>query len=329
MATTIKDIARLAGVSHMTVSRALNGSNLVTGKTRDKILSLAKELDYTTNLDAKGLVLNKKYCIAVVFSTLSSKTAPSFKLACLNGVYQSLAKDYNLVIKDISHGLGEFNLSRADGVIFVSQQESDDEFIRFALEHGVKLVVINRKINLPNVVSISVDEVNAAKKAVSYLLKRNYRKIAFINGPEHLQSSIDRLLGYKLALKEVDLTIPINNYLLDGGFSFAGGLAAMRNLINMTARPDAVFCANDEMAIGALKAVSDAGLRVPEDIAVVGFNDSEICQFTTPSLTTIRKPIEQMAKLGGEILFKLIDDISVTNSTAELATELVIRDSVG
>lgn len=326
MATTIKDIARLAGVSHMTVSRALNGSNLVTGKTRDKILSLAKELDYTTNLDAKGLVLNKKYCIAVVFSTLSSKTAPSFKLSCLNGVYQSLAKDYNLVIKDISHGLGEFNLSRADGVIFVSQQESDDEFIRFALEHGVKLVVINRKINLPNVVSISVDEVNAAKKAVSYLLKRNYRKIAFINGPEHLQSSIDRLSGYRLALQQANL---LNDYIVDGEFSFAGGFSAMQDLINSKENFDAVFCANDEMAIGALKAVSDAGLRVPEDIAVVGFNDSEICQFTTPSLTTIRKPIEQMAKLGGEILFKLIDDISVTNSTAELATELVIRDSVG
>lgn len=325
MATTIKDIARLAGVSHMTVSRALNGSNLVTGKTRDKILSLAKELDYTTNLDAKGLVLNKKYCIAVVFSTLSSKTAPSFKLACLNGVYQSLAKDYNLVIKDISHGLGEFNLSRADGVIFVSQQESDDEFICFALEHGVKLVVINRKINLPNVVSISVDEVNAAKKAVSYLLKRNYRKIAFINGPEHLQSSIDRLSGYRLALQQANL---LNDYIVDGEFSFAGGFSAMQDLINSKENFDAVFCANDEMAIGALKAINAAGLRVPEDIALIGFNDSEICQFTTPSLTTILKPIEQMARLGGETLFQLIDDLEITNLETELATELIIRDSV-
>ncbi len=325
MATTIKDIARLAGVSHMTVSRALNGSNLVTGKTRDKILSLAKELDYTTNLDAKGLVLNKKYCIAVVFSTLSSKTAPSFKLACLNGVYQSLAKDYNLVIKDISHGLGEFNLSRADGVIFVSQQESDDEFICFALEHGVKLVVINRKIDLPNVVSISVDEVNAAKKAVSYLLKRNYRKIAFINGPEHLQSSIDRLSGYRLALQQANL---LNDYIVDGEFSFAGGFSAMQDLINSKENFDAVFCANDEMAIGALKAINAAGLRVPEDIALIGFNDSEICQFTTPSLTTILKPIEQMARLGGETLFQLIDDLEITNLETELATELIIRDSV-
>lgn len=326
MATTIKDIARIAGVSHMTVSRALNGSNLVTGKTRDKILLLAKELGYTPNLDAKGLVLNKKYCIAVVFSTLSSKTAPSFKLSCLNGVYQSLAKDYNLVIKDISQGLGEFNLSRADGVIFVSQQESDDEFIRLALEQGMKLVVINRKINLPNVVSISVDEVNAAKMAVSHLVKLNYRKIAFINGPEHIQSSIDRLAGYRLALQQANLPCEAD-YVVDGSFSLAGGMAAMQSLIEAEHHPDAVFCANDEMAIGALKAINASGLRVPEDIALVGFNDSEICQFTTPSLTTIRKPIEQMAKLGGETLFQLIDDLEVVNSVTELATELIIRDS--
>lgn len=326
MATTIKDIARIAGVSHMTVSRALNGSNLVTGKTRDKILFLAKEMDYAPNLDAKGLVLNKKYCIAVVFSTLSSKTAPSFKLSCLNGVYQSLAKDYNLVIKDISQGLGEFNLSRADGVIFISQQESDDEFIRFAVEQGVKLVVINRKITLPNVVSISVDEVNAAEMGVSYLVKRNYRKIAFINGPEHIQSSVDRLAGYRLALQQANLPSEVN-YVVDGSFSLAGGMAAMHRLIEIEQRPDAVFCANDEMAIGALKAINIAGLRVPEDIALVGFNDSEICQYTTPSLTTIRKPIEQMAKLGGETLFQLIDGIAITNSATELATELIIRDS--
>lgn len=326
MATTIKDIARIAGVSHMTVSRALNGSNLVTGKTRDKILFLAKEMDYAPNLDAKGLVLNKKYCIAVVFSTLSSKTAPSFKLSCLSGVYQSLAKDYNLVIKDISHGLGGFNLSRTDGVIFVSQQESDNEFINFALEQGVKLVVINRKITLPNVVSISVDEVKAAEMAVSHLVKRNYHKIAFINGPEHIQSSIDRLAGYRLALQQANLSYEVD-YVVDGSFSLVGGMVAMQSLIEIEPRPDAVFCANDEMAIGALKAINAAGLRVPEDIALIGFNDSEICQFTMPSLTTIRKPIEQMAKLGGETLFQLIDDLEIANSATELATELIIRDS--
>ena len=318
MAITIKDIALKAGVSHMTVSRALNGSKLVTDETREKILLLAKQLKYKPNLHAKGLVLNKKFSIAVVFSTLSSKTAPSFLLSCLNGVYQSLTKDYNLVIKDLSQGLEHFNLSRADGVIFVSQQESDDEFIRFALAQCTKLVVVNRKIALPNVVSITVDEISAAEMAVNYLLQRDYRKIACINGPELIQSSIDRLAGYQSAA----------DFVQDGGFSIAGGFVAMQRLLALEDQPDAVFCANDEMAIGALKAINDAGLKVPSDIGLVGFNDSEICQYTTPSLTTIHKPIEQMAKLGGERLFQLINNMQLTNPVTELVAELVIRDSV-
>ena len=321
MAITIKDIALKAGVSHMTVSRALNGSKLVTDETREKILLLSKQLKYNPNLHAKGLVLNKKFSIAVVFSTLSSKTAPSFLLSCLNGVYQSLTKDYNLVIKDLSQGLEHFNLSRADGIIFVSQQESDDEFIRFALAQGSKLVVVNRKIALPNVVSITVDEINAAEVAVNYLLQRDYRKIACINGPELIQSSMDRLAGYKNALAKANLA-GAANFVQDGGFS------AMQRLLALEDKPDAVFCANDEMAIGALKAINDAGLKVPSDIGIVGFNDSEICQYTTPSLTTIHKPIEQMAKLGGEILFQLISNTQLTDPVTELVAELVIRDSV-
>jgi LacI family transcriptional regulator len=327
MAITIKDIALKAGVSHMTVSRALNGSKLVTDETREKILLLAKQLKYKPNLHAKGLVLNKKFSIAVVFSTLSSKTAPSFLLSCLNGVYQSLTKDYNLVIKDLSQGLEHFNLSRADGVIFVSQQESDDEFIRFALAQCTKLVVVNRKIALPNVVSITVDEISAAEMAVNYLLQRDYRKIACINGPELIQSSIDRLAGYQSALTQANLTSAAD-FVQDGGFSIAGGFVAMQRLLALEDQPDAVFCANDEMAIGALKAINDAGLKVPSDIGLVGFNDSEICQYTTPSLTTIHKPIEQMAKLGGERLFQLINNMQLTNPVTELVAELVIRDSV-
>ena len=231
------------------------------------------------------------------------------------------------MIKDLSQGLEHFNLSRADGIIFVSQQESDDEFIRFALAQGAKLVVVNRKIALPNVVSITVDEISAAEMAVNYLLQRDYRKIACINGPELIQSSIDRLAGYQNALTQANLASAAN-FVQDGGFSIAGGFIAMQRLLALEDKPDAVFCANDEMAIGALKAINDAGLKVPSDIGLVGFNDSEICQYTTPSLTTIHKPIEQMAKLGGERLFQLINNVEQTQTIQELTAELVIRGSV-
>jgi DNA-binding LacI/PurR family transcriptional regulator len=138
---------------------------------------------------------------------------------------------------------------------------------------------------------------------------------------------MDRLAGYKNALAQANLA-GAANFVQDGGFSIAGGFTAMQRLLALEDKPDAVFCANDEMAIGALKAINDAGLKVPSDIGIVGFNDSEICQYTTPSLTTIHKPIEQMAKLGGEILFQLISNTQLTDPVTELVAELVIRDSV-
>ncbi len=328
MSATIKDIAKIAGVSHMTVSRALNGSDTVTNETRDRVLKIAAELNYRPNLQARSLVMNRKYSIGVVFSTLSSATAPSFMQACLNGIYQTLAKDYNLVVKDLERGLEHFNLSRVDGVIFVSQQDSDDKFIDFALAQGTKLVVINRKVNRTSLINVTADEIGGAASAVRFLIEHNYRRIALINGPAKIQSSIDRQQGYRQALLENNINIAVD-LIKDGKFSIQGGYDAMKLLLQHEDNlPDGVFCANDEMAFGALKAINEVGLNVPNDIAVIGFNDSDICQFTTPALSTVRKPIEEMARFGAEALFALINQEVIDSPVQQLATELVIRASV-
>lgn len=327
MSATIKDIAKVAGVSHMTVSRALNGSDAVTDETRERVLKIAAELNYRPNLQARSLVMNRKYSIGVVFSTLSS-AAPSFMQACLNGIYQTLAKDYNLVIKDLERGLEHFNLSRVDGIIFVSQQEGDDKFIDFALAQGTKLVVINRKVDRTALINVTADEISGAKLAVNFLIAHSCTKIALINGPSKIQSSVDRQLGYQQALSMHGMSI-INDWVQDGKFSIQGGYDAMNLLLqHKNNLPDGVFCANDEMAFGALKAINEAGLNVPKDIAIIGFNDSEMCQFTTPALTTIRKPIEEMARLGAEALFALINQKHIDSTVHQIATELVIRASV-
>lgn len=328
MSATIKDIAKVAGVSHMTVSRALNGSDAVTDETRERVLKIAEELNYRPNLQARSLVMNRKYSIGVVFSTLSSATAPSFMQACLNGIYQTLAKDYNLVIKDLERGLEHFNLSRVDGIIFVSQQEGDDKFIDFALAQGTKLVVINRKVDRTALINVTADEISGAELAVNFLIAHGCRKIALINGPSKIQSSVDRQLGYQQALSMHGMSV-INDWVQDGKFSIQGGYDAMNLLLqHKNNLPDGVFCANDEMAFGALKAINEAGLNVPKDIAIIGFNDSEMCQFTTPALTTIRKPIEEMARIGAEALFALINQKHIDNTVHQIATELVIRASV-
>lgn len=320
---TIKDIAKIADVSVMTVSRALNNSPLVTDETRDKIIKIAQELKYKVNMSAKSLVSQKKYSIEIIFSTMSSDTSSSFMATCLRGVYQKLAPDYNLVIKDLSNGYMHFNLSRVDGVILVSQQESDDDFIQFANSEGANLVVINRHSSVDNTINVAVNEVFGAKSAVD-LLTKQFKNIALINGPDNIQSSIDRLAGYEESLKTANYQIK-PELIEIGLFTSIGGYDAMVKLLALSTPPDAVFCANDEMAIGALKALREANLE--GKIAVVGFNDSDISQYTTPALTTVRKPIGKMAELGTELLFNLIDKRLPEQQNYNLETELIIRDS--
>lgn len=321
---TIKDIAKLADVSVMTVSRALNNSPLVTDETRDKIIKIAQELKYKVNMSAKSLVSHKKYSIEIIFSTMSSDTSSSFMAACLRGVYQKLAPDYNLVIKDLSNGYFNFNLSRVDGVILVSQQESDDEFIQFAKDEGANLVVINRQSKIDDIINVAVDEVFGAKSAVD-LLAKQFKKIAIINGPHNIQSSIDRQAGYEQSLYAAGQKL-IPEFSESGLFTSIGGYNAMVRLLALPTPPDAVFCTNDEMAIGALKALREANLE--NKVAIVGFNDSDISQYTTPALTTVRKPISKMAELGTELLFNMIDHRQPQQQQSyNLETELIIRDS--
>ena len=321
---TIKDIAKLAVVSHMTVSRALNGSSAVTPQTRDKILAIAKEMNYTVNINAKSLVLRKKYSIGVVFSTLSPATAPTFVISCLKAIYQNLAQDYNMVIQDLEQNVDNFNFSRVDGIILISQQESDDYFIDLALKHHTKLVVINRRVKKP-VINITVDEIMGAKTAVELLIKQGYQQIAHINGPCNIQSSRDRHNGYRQALYDAGIKTP-RLYSQSASFSLAGGYEAMNKLLALPVIPDAVFCANDEIAIGALKVINEQ-TNLTTKIAVVGFNNSEISLYSNPTLTTIQKPILQMAERASQVLFELIEGKVIEPYTELLATQLIMRDS--
>ena len=148
-----------------------------------------------------------------------------------------------------------------DGVIFVSQQESDDKFIDFALAQGTKLVVINRRVERESLVNVTADEVGGAARAVKFLIEHNCRRIALINGPAKIQSSIDRQLGYQQALSMYGMSI-ITDWVQDGKFSIQGGYDAMNLLLqHKNNLPDGVFCANDEMAFGALKAINEAGFE--------------------------------------------------------------------
>ena len=324
--STIKDIANLANVSHMTVSRALNDSPLIASKTKELILKIAKEVNYRANYSAKSLVTSKSYTIGVFFSAIGQNTAPSFFHTCWWGIYHNLPKDYQLIIQDIGDGFEHVNLSRVDGVIFVSQKAQDDDFIQFIQEQKVPLVVINRELNDKSIVNVAVDEVAGAAEAVRYLIRAGHNDIALINGPDHIQSSVDRGLGYQRALAEAEIAIDEKNFVV-GDYTIYGGYTAMAQLLNHPTKPHAVFCTNDEMAFGALKAIAEHGLKLPNDITLVGYNDSEICQFTMPALSTVRKPIEEMAQIGCKLLFDLIENRHIAEYKHTLQTKLILRNS--
>ncbi|MDR3594127.1 LacI family DNA-binding transcriptional regulator [Clostridium sp.] len=329
MSVTIKDIAKLANVSHTTVSRALNNSPYINEETKVKIKALAKELNYVPNYSAKSLVLLKSYVIGVFFSSISEGTSDTFFHEIVKGINKVIDKEYNLVIRGIddyqnSHPIDNKNF---DGIIVVSQSKNDDKFIETIIEKNIPIVVINRNIEKEGLVNIMSDDTKGVYDAVTYLIKNNHQKIAFIEGNKEFESSAYRKKGYLKALEEND--IPINeNYIISGRYDLLSGYKSMKKVLELDDIPTAVFCSNDDIGVGAMKAIFDKGLSVPGDISVIGFDDSNFCNYVTPPLTSVRKDSLTMSEYGGKNLLNIIKNQEVDKEKIYIKSNLVVRKSV-
>ena len=326
---TIKDIAKMANVSHTTVSRALNDSPFINEKTKTRIIKIADQLNYIPNYNAKSLVLNKSYNIGLFFSTISDGTSPSFFHATVEGVSSVIKGNYNLVIKGIDHCIN-FNYvskERFDGIILVSQSEGDNPFIYDAINKGIPLVVLNRKIDAENITNILSAEKDGAYEATNYFISNGHKNIAIIEGKLGFKSSVFRKEGYINAL--IDNKIKIQNeYLVSGEYDVKSGFKAMEKLLNLAKVPTAVFCSNDDMAVGAMRAIQKNGLRVPEDISIIGFDDSPFCEYVTPCITTVRKLTRKISIVGSKKLLEQIASPEMAGEKLYINTELIKRDSV-
>lgn len=329
MGVTIKDIAKLANVSHTTVSRALNNSPYINEDTKVKIKALAKELNYVPNYNAKSLVLLKSYVIGIFFSSISEGTTDTFFHEIIKGINKVIDKEYNLVIRGIddykySHQIDKKNF---DGIIVVSQRKSDDEFINAIIEKDIPIVVINRHIDTVGIVNIMSNDTDGAYDAVDYFIKNHHKKIALIQGNKEFESSVYRKKGYLKALENNN--IPLNeDYIISGKYNLQSGYENMKKLIDLENRPTAVFCSNDDIAVGAMKAVFESGLNVPNDISIIGFDDSNFCKYVTPTLTSVRKDPLAMSEYGGINLLNIIKNIQVNKEKVYIESKLVVRDSV-
>jgi LacI family transcriptional regulator len=212
-----------------------------------------------------------------------------------------------------------------DGVIIASSL-MDDPLQQTLIQIGMPFILIGRHAADPNVSYVDVDNLNSAREATAYLIRLGRRRVATITGPSNMIAGADRRAGYEAALRDRGMA-PDPNLMAEGDFTEVGGYMAAQRL--MPHQPDAIFVASDTMAVGALRALREAGRRVPDDVALVGFDDMPFTARTDPPLTTVRQPIQRTGQLAAETLMDMIDERSSRPRRIILPTELVIRASCG
>lgn len=329
MSVTIKDIAKVANVSHTTVSRALNDSALIKEETKNRIKDIARQLNYVPNFNAKSLVLDKSYTIGLFFSTIYQGTSPTFFYETVKGVDSVIKDNYNLVVRGIDDytDFTLINKKRFDGIILMSQSDSDNSFIYHAIQQNIPIVVVNREIEEDSLINILSVEKQGAYLAANYLIQNGHKDIAIIKGEKGFKSTKEREDGFLKALIENNIHIK-SEYMLYGNYDMESGYTVMKKLLSLKTIPTAVFCSNDDMAVGAIKAVFESGRNVPGDISIMGFDDCGFANYITPPLTTIKKSIEVLSIKGSEVLLDIIKNPDRKGEKILINSELVIRESV-
>jgi DNA-binding LacI/PurR family transcriptional regulator len=332
MPVTLTDVAQVAGVSIATASRVLSQSDYpVREETRDRVLQAAEHLGYRPNLTARGLRTDRTYTLGVVLQNVSENVSSSILRGILDYLMHTsfsaliLNTDYDPeveaeVVKDLVQ-------RTADGVIFVdTAKHSVDEVVPYT---GIPSIYVNRRYQraveehcvVPN------NRLNAYL-VTEHLTRLGHRAIAHISGPQGWDATLERVGGYREALRVHGL--PVEPDLIErGDWQLPSGYQAAAALLRRDPRPTAVFASSDRMALGAIYAAKDAGLDVPGDVAVVGYDDREFARFVRPSLTTIRMPGYEMGQEAARLLVSRIEGRAESGGVIAVPGELVVRASCG
>ncbi|WP_169948047.1 LacI family DNA-binding transcriptional regulator [Microbispora sp. H11081] len=330
---TIRELARLCGVSPATVSRVFNNPKVVNAKTREQVLRTARQIGYLPNESARTLATKKSFMVGLVWDTDHRRPGwrhPFFQ-EILIGLKTALSgRGYHLLMLATSEEPTEDSYVRAvrrhnlDGVVVIDSGTWDPSLRRLA-ESGIPCVSLDRPVQGPRATYVTSDNIGGARLAVRHLHERGRRAIATITGPAHTRPGAERLQGYHDELAALGLPRR-PELVVEGDFYLSGGHAAMRRLLEADDRPDAVFVAGDEMAVGALVAIGEAGLKVPEDIALVGFDDIEVAALVPPGLTTVAQDKDGFGTAAAEAVVSMINGADAPPPRILPAT-LVVRGS--
>src|SRR5215218_731706 len=337
--TTIQQLAAKSGVSVATVSRALNGSPEVSETTRERIIALAQELDYTPSAAARTLVSRRSHMVGVVLET--GPGHPDLKHPFFQEVLVGLkngagARGYDLLLfasEEPGNGFGGTHsyLRRAehhgvDGAI-VMGFDGDPEIVRLAAS-SVPCIAVDADLDGPRTGYVMSENREGAALAVRHLHELGHRRIATITGSLRTKPGSDRIDGYREELERLGLE-PRDEYVVEGDFYDESGYRGTRQLLELDEPPTALFAASDQMAAGALRAANELGVAVPAGLAVVGFDDIALASLIQPQLTTVRQDMQALGEAAAEGLSRLIDDPDAEPVRQLVPTELVVRASSG
>jgi LacI family repressor for deo operon, udp, cdd, tsx, nupC, and nupG len=332
---SIKEVAKLAGVSIATVSRCINNPEKVTDKTRGKVEAAIRATGYSPNTLAQSFRRGRTNIVMVVLPSVGDP----FFTAVMRGIRSvARSKNYSVLIEET-----QLNTMTADeiGAMLVSRQTDGIILLASMSPFGTEVLSAKSKRLLPIVIgcetvspelahlpSVHIDNAAAAREATNYLISLGHKRIAMVNGDATSLLTRDRELGYRAAMQEAHLPIE-EGWVVEGKLSIAGARVATKSLLRHEHRPTAIFCANDEMAIGSLHEIKLAGLSVPGDISLMGLDDIRYAEVTDPPLTTVSQPAEEIGERVMQRLYRRIESGQGVSPAPEIVPhKLVIRQSV-
>ncbi len=329
---TLLDIAKKAGVSPSTVSRALRNHPDISIKTTVQIKKIAEKYNFRPNPIAQGLKNNKTKTIGVIVPEITH----DFFASAISGIEDIIYKSgYTLILCQSNEEFDRevINIDvlinhRVAGIIAsISENTLNGSHFQKVIDRKIPLVFFDRVCNDIETTKVIFDDMKGAFKAVSFLVEKGYKKIAHFAGPKNLSNSKLRCVGYMNALKKNNIQHE-KNLILYGGMNEQDGYRSMDKIIKTGKYPDAIFAVNDPVAIGAFQRIKEAGLKIPGDIALVGFSNNKILSLVEPKITTVNQPSFEMGKIAAEVLIKKIESGKlIKNETIVLETELIVRDS--
>lgn len=331
MAPTIKEIAKKANVSIATVSRALNDDSRVTPETRKKVLRISEDLNYKPNLVARNFVKKTPYTLGLILPDITDE----FFTEIIKGVDEITFNNGYYTMVDSSHkhrslteSITAFSNTGLVGGIILLLSSMTDEIKNILLQSKIPVVLISGGKAELGFDTVAIDNYQDAFNATEYLIKeKQFKRIAHITGPKENDDAFLRKKGFLDACKKNNIVVS-KSFIQEGDFTRESGYHSFLKLLKSSKRPEAIFAANDYMALGCYDACASLGLKIPEDVALIGFDDIFVSQYLSPPLTTVRVQIEEVGRTAAKILVKKLNGTNgKVQPIIKISTNLIIRDS--